>query len=160
MYVYLSFVDWCIHKHVLHCDDNVSDWRREQRIVHKQHHLEHHNQAEKDEEGVTFTILETTTIALISVAPILFIGLYFDTQTMILCYTLHILFVFIGVGVHNYVHPLYHNYEDIQSPVSIIWVPDYVKKILNDHHEKHHMNSRTNYCTVFLGFDYIAGTIA
>ena len=37
-------------------------------------------------------------------------------------------------------------------------VPKAIQQIIHEHHEHHHLDARTNLCTVLLGFDHLVGT--
>jgi hypothetical protein len=145
-YIYLSFIDWCIHKHVLHYK-GVNDWRSTLRATHIRHHTAHLGQ--NADEGVTFDYTEASVIAMVTALPLLILGWKYILA--------HIILVFLGVGVHNYSHRAFH---DVSKPIlgPSVPVPNVLLKILHNHHDIHHDHPTKNYCTAYLGFDYIAGT--
>lgn len=160
-YLYLSATDWSIHKYILH-----SDTETEIRQQHRIHHLAHLGKISTD-IGLSFNINEALSITLISVLPVIVLAwkLGYKIVNAIL---IHTALVLIGTGVHNYAHYMCHTGSNGQC---IPWirdcgegyilqlpVPGFICDILNNHHLQHHTQPRTNYCTAYLGFDYIAGT--
>ena len=73
----------------------------------------------------------------------------------------HALFVTAGVGAHNYAHSVFHGYEPPRwRDAPRVGLPKYLCELLHEHHRKHHLDSGLNYCTVFLGFDWVVGSEA
>lgn len=156
-YVYLSAIDWSIHKYILHSKYNTAI-----RKTHRMHHYAHDSGSglglDLDlDTGLTFSVTEGLSIGIISMLPLLGaslgLGLGWNSSLIII----HICFVLVGVGMHNYAHTRCHDGQETGSSFKIP-IPDAVCKILHRHHKKHHLYPKTRYCTIYLGFDYLMGT--
>ena len=63
----------------------------------------------------------------------------------------------IGVGMHNHGHRIFHQHDTLPYCMQVPY-PEIYRKFIHEHHTYHHMNAKQNYCTIFLGFDYLIGT--
>jgi len=70
-YVYMSFIDWFIHKYILHNDLSLIMFLRHH---HKNHHLYFDKVIEDYASGIAFDCIESGWIALFS-------GIYLFTRT-------------------------------------------------------------------------------
>jgi hypothetical protein len=155
-YIYLSFVDWFIHSFIMH---NPNTFFLELRESHKKHHI-------NNNYSITFDYYETLIIYLFSLFFILLIYVFYkyftynniSIKTIAFIALFNAISILLGVASHNYCHSKHHNCLHNIGDCFIIKVPNYICNIINNHHEKHHYNSKTNFCTIFLGFDYIANT--
>ena len=159
-YIYLSFIDWYIHKNVMHNDNSILvDWRKDHII----HHKEFNNELKPYGISIEFTFFDFIIIGLISALPLIIIGyIYycyykFDIKYILYVFILHLFFIFTGVSVHNYSHSLFHGHTQ-HNGCFRLKIPQILINILHNHHLDHHKNCKTNFCTVFLGFDNIIGT--
>jgi hypothetical protein len=159
-YFYLSFIDWFIHKHIMHNNNTIfKRWRREHII----HHKEFNNEIKQSNNYLEFTFSESIIIGIISSIFIVFLLFFlylkykFDIKYILYAFILHVTFIIIGASIHNYSHSLFHKSPKINDSYQI-QIPQFLIKILHDHHLKHHINCKKNFCTVFLGFDSIIGT--
>ena len=69
----------------------------------------------------------------------------------------HIVGTCIGVGMHNHGHRIFHQHDTLPYCMQVPY-PEIYRKFIHEHHTYHHMNAKQNYCTIFLGFDYLIGT--
>ncbi len=154
-YLYMSFNDWILHKYILHNDDSpLKDWRKKHII----HHKEFNNEVPKNGVGIAFTYLDSLLIAFVTGIPILILGcLILNKKHLLILLIGHFIGSFIGVGIHNYSHCIFHKHKDLEYCLRVP-VPKDLYIRLHEHHEQHHNNTKTNYCTVFLGFDKLTGT--
>jgi len=157
-YIYMSFVDWFIHKHIMHNDQSPIMFLRHH---HRYHHLYFDKVIDNYDYGITFDNIEAFVIALFSGLPILFLGLLFGLKLpYIICILfLHGIGVFLGAGIHNQFHTTFHGctQSDIENTF-FVPVPPWLYTLLHTHHLGHHENPRTNYCVSLLGFDSLVGT--
>lgn len=153
-YIYMSFCDWYIHKHILHNDNTIlSDWRE----AHKIHHLEHKNLAPKNGIGIGFTYSESLFIGLITSFPILIITFLINKNYIMIVFILHFIGSIIATSIHNYSHSIFHDNKKMKNILQF-YIPSQLYLNLHKHHNNHHNNPDKNFCTVFLGFDEIIGT--
>ena len=159
-YFYLSFIDWYIHKNIMHNDNSILlSWRK----GHIIHHKEFNNKLRSSGISIEFTFFNYIIIGIISSLPLIIIGyIYyyyykFDIKYIKYILVLHLFFIFIGVSIHNYSHSLFHEYTKYNDCFRLK-IPQFLINILHNHHLDHHKNCKTNFCTVFLGFDNIIGT--
>lgn len=148
-YIYLSMIDWTIHRYILH-----SGIETKIRQEHRIHHLAHEGKIYTD-IGLTFSIYEGLVIAGVSILPVLLIA-KLTNFTILTAGLLHICFVLAGVGIHNYAHGRCH--QRTAAGVFKLPLPSMICNVLQKHHEKHHSNPNTNFCTTFIGFDILAMT--
>ena len=132
-YVYMSFIDWFIHKHILHNDQSIITFLRHH---HKNHHLSFDKVIEEYAYGIAFDYVESGVIALVSGIPIFLLAwaLSLEPAWILGLLMLHVVGVFVGVGIHNYFHTVFHD------------------------HSRHHENPKTNFCITWIGFDSFIGT--
>ena len=158
-YYFLSGIDYGIHRYVFHNDDTFF---KEQRMDHKLHHLESAGDIEDNGHSLVFTLFHSIFIGGVSSILILIFSFLFFTSfySFITIFILNYIFVFIGLGVHNYVHTIHHGHEksEFDNFFIRVKVPDFIQKKLSKHHTCHHKDPSKNFCVVFLGFDNLLGT--
>ena len=142
-------------------NDNIllKTWRSEHII----HHKEFNNEIKQSNNYIEFTLNESIIIGIVSSICIVLVLYFFnlkykfDSKYILFAFILHISFIIIGASIHNYSHSLFHK-SNGNNDCYRIQIPQFFVNILHDHHFKHHNNCKTNFCTVFLGFDNIIGT--
>lgn len=156
-YAYMSCFDWCVHKYIMHNDDVPIKQLVYLRKYHKQHHEESKKYNKKSSSGVFF---DNTDIHLIATAtfPILYILTMFINIALYLKLLMHFMMVYFFISAHNYCHGSHHKQNVVIEDVPYITVPQYICDIVNNHHAMHHENPKKKFCTIILGFDYIACT--
>ena len=162
-YMLLSGADWALHRHVLHANDSpIPEWRK----AHRMHHLEFDGVVGRTHASLTFAHMDTLLI-IAATSPCSMIIALVAHLTMAAPMPLwafavaHALFVTAGVGAHNYAHSVFHGYEPPRwRDAPRVGLPKYLCELLHEHHRKHHLDSGLNYCTVFLGFDWVVGSEA
>ena len=153
-YTYMSFVDWVVHKYILHNDSSpLPEWRR----LHILHHLEYDKKMDKHGEGLGFTYYDMFIISIFSVIPVLLVTTFIDKDYLPYVIIFHIVGTCIGVGMHNHGHRIFHQHDTLPYCMQVPY-PEIYRKFIHEHHTYHHMNAKQNYCTIFLGFDYLIGT--
>lgn len=162
-YMLLSGADRALHRYVLHADDSpVPAWRR----AHHTHHLEFDGVVGRTHASLTFAHEDAAFIALATSPLTVLIWLVArvaltDSPPFWAFGLAHAAMIVLGVGVHNYAHSVFHGYEPpTWDEAPRIKVPKAVCELLHEHHRKHHLDPGLNYCTVFLGFDWLAGSEA
>ena len=162
-YMLLSGADWALHRYVLHANDSpVPAWRS----AHRTHHLEFDGLVGRTHASLTFAHEDTAFIALATSPLTVLIWLIarftLTNSPPFWAFALaHAAMIVLGVGVHNYAHSVFHGYEPpTWDEAPRIKVPTAVCELLHEHHRKHHLDPGLNYCTVFLGFDWLAGSEA
>lgn len=159
-YIYMSFIDWFIHKYILHNDLSLVTFLRHH---HRNHHLYFDKVIEHYEYGITFDYIESGFIALFSGIPIFLFTwmLSLEPAWIFGLLVLHIVGVFVGVGIHNYFHTIFHNHALFSAENTLyVPVPSWVYTYLQAHHRLHHENPKTNFCITWIGFDSFIGTQA
>jgi len=106
--------------------------------------------------GLTFCPTEALFISVLTVLPVLGVARLLG-QNLWYATLIHFSAVLFGIGMHNYAHTRCHNRIDDAEWFKIP-VPESICKILESHHLRHHQNPKTNFCTAYLGFDYLVGT--
>ena len=157
-YVYMSFIDWFIHKHILHNDQSIITFLRHH---HKNHHLSFDKVIEEYAYGIAFDYMESGVIALVSGIPIFLLAwaLSLEPAWILGLLMLHVVGVFIGVGIHNYFHTVFHDHSLFSVKNTLyVPVPSWVYTFLQEHHRRHHENPKTNFCITWIGFDSFIGT--
>lgn len=150
----MSYNDWALHKYILHDDDSpMVHWRK----LHRLHHLEFDKITEKHGDGLGFTYVDMLLIAFVTGIPIALAVYAINKKYLTVVLLLHVVGTFIGVGIHNYSHRIFHEHTALPACMQVP-VPESLYINLHKHHIHHHENTKTNYCTVFLGFDYMVGT--
>lgn len=151
-YIYISFVDYAIHKYIMHNDNTCFQSLREK---HKRHHLEASNKVTDLGTSITFTYDEMFIIGFISGLLVLFVSFLLcnNVSKSLLIFFIHLVIISIGIGIHNFSHVIFHNHDEIFDNCLQIPIPTFFMDILHNHHELHHLNPKRNLCVVFLGFD-------
>ena len=150
----MSCIDWIIHKYILHDDKSpLQEWRQ----LHVLHHLEYDKTMDKHGQGLGFTYYDMFIITLFSGIPVLFISALLGKEYILPLLIFHIIGTCIGVGMHNYGHRIFHDHQTLPGCMQVPY-PEIYRNIIHKHHADHHMNTKQNYCTIFLGFDYLIGT--
>jgi len=153
-YIYMSCIDWIVHKYILHADDSLlPEWRR----LHKLHHLEYDKTMDKHGQGLGFTYLDMLLIAFISIIPVLLITAFINLDYVPFILLFHFVGTCIGVGMHNHGHRLFHEHDELPGCMQVPY-PEIYRNFIHEHHTHHHINAMQNYCTIFLGFDFFTGT--
>lgn len=124
------------------------------RVKHKIHHIEELGIINNNHTALIFTYFETLCVSIITFIPV-FIFCYNKNKFFFIFY---FLLIFTGIGIHNYCHTKFHKYNNKNNNYIKISVPNFLYKIIKNHHKKHHINPKSNFCVVFLGFDNIIGT--
>lgn len=148
-YLYLSAIDWSIHKYILHSDSETVI-----RIQHRMHHMMHNGDISETGIGTTFSPSEALSISVVTVLPVLGMALLLG-RNLLYALLIHFSAVLFGIGMHNYAHTRCHNRD---APWFSIPVPKFICELLESHHLRHHQNPKTNFCTAYLGFDSLVGT--
>ena len=162
-YILLSGADWALHRFVLHANNSpVPTWRN----AHRMHHLEFEDDIGYTYASLTFSHKDTLLIALTTL-PLTILIWIIAKMTLTSCppfwvfCIVHISMIILGVGIHNYAHSVFHGYEPPSwDKAPCIKIPKAVCDLLHEHHQKHHKDPGLNYCTVFLGFDWLVGSKA
>jgi len=105
--------------------------------------------------------MESGAIALFSGIPIFLLAwaLSLEPTWIFGLLMLHIVGVFIGVGIHNYFHTVFHNHSLFSVNNTLyVPIPTWVYTFLQEHHRLHHENPKTNFCITWIGFDSLVGT--
>jgi hypothetical protein len=150
-YVYLSAIDWAIHKHILHSDSET-----EIRIAHRMHHMMHNGDISETGIGLTFSPSDGLFISVVTVLPVLGVARLLG-RNLLYALLIHFSAVFFGIGMHNYAHSRCHSRANDANWFNIP-VPTFICELLERHHLRHHQNPKTNFCTAYLGFDNLVGT--
>jgi len=101
-YLYLSVIDWSIHKHILHADSETKI-----RVNHRIHHMMHNGDIGDTGIGLTFCPGEALFISAITVLPVLAVAQLLG-RNLLYALLIHFTAVFFGIGVHNYAHTRCH----------------------------------------------------
>lgn len=153
-YIYMSCIDWIVHKYILHADDSpLPEWRR----LHILHHLEYDKSMDKHGLGLGFTYLDMMLIAMVSIIPILLITAFINIELVPFIFIFHFIGTSIGVGMHNHGHRIFHEHDELPGCMQVPY-PEIYRTFIHHHHTYHHANSKQNYCTIFLGFDFLMGS--
>ena len=161
-YLCMSAFDWALHKHVLHNDDSlIQEWRQ----AHYVHHREFDGAMSwKTGASLTFPHPSSAGIVLATMPVALLIGTawvsaFGEWHQLLYIALAHAVGITIAVGIHNAAHSSFHDYP-IPSwrKAPCVPVPKAIQQIIHEHHEHHHLDARTNLCTVLLGFDHLVGT--
>ena len=157
----------------LSCSRQESDWRR----YHRDHHLEYLGRSMTRGASLTFNHGETLAFGLLTLPVALLVhspwillsarrGSAFGAPSAgcpatsyALVASLHLAAVSAAVGVHNWAHSRFHGYPPpswCRAPS--VPCPRQAVALLHEHHRLHHEDVNVNYCTVLLGFDWLAGT--
>ena len=149
-YTYISFVDFSIHKFIMHNDNT---YLKKIRADHKRHHREHLNEEEDFGTSIVFSFFDTIIIGVISgiIVSIILYLIYQNINISLYILGIHIILILIGGGIHNYSHSAYHNHN--LTDCFKIRIPKFIIEKLHKHHELHHIDPKKNFCVVFLGFD-------
>ena len=158
-YSLMSFADWGLHRYVLHDDRSpMPHWRR----GHRTHHMEFDSGIGRSGISLTFPHGDVALIALATLPLGLLAGSWVvplrpvPLMGLLAAHTVGIAFF---VGVHNYAHSCFHGYKPPPwRSHACVPVPGWLCGLLHEHHRQHHEDAGVNYCTVLLGFDWIAGT--
>jgi hypothetical protein len=155
----MSATDWALHKLVLHNDASpIMMWRE----AHWVHHREYDGaMLYKTGASLTFPHPSTAGIVMATLPIALLLGLLWvdDPRGLIWVAAAHAVCVTLAIGVHNYAHSSFHEYEvPSWAKAPCVPVPMAVQRVLHEHHERHHADARVNLCTVLLGFDWLACT--
>ena len=168
-YSCMSAFDWAVHRYVLHGDASlVPAWR----VAHRMHHREYDGTWARTGASLTFPWLPTAYFVLgtlpvgLAAGSLAAIGISHGrllpfpvVDVLGVAAATHVALSVVAVGIHNHAHSLFHDYTPPSwwSAPSVP-VPTSMVSCLHTHHELHHMNALCNYCTVLLGFDWLAGT--
>lgn len=146
----------------MHNDKSIlMNWR----IKHKIHHRESEGKIDNNNTALIFTNKESLYIIIVTFIPIIILYLlgYYKKiihklYPIIYIFILYFMLIYFGIGVHNYCHTKFHRCKKKHNNCLKISVPKFLFNIICNHHKNHHINCKTNFCVVFLGFDNIIGT--
>lgn len=142
-YLNLSYVDWALHKYILHDKESQSGWRIE--------HQEHHADSEATDK-LCFYHKEISVITASSLPIFVMICRLFD-YALPICVFAHFCAIIIIVMMYNYSHSITHGGTPPSFSIYTPWAT-----LLKENHLLHHKYHNCNFCTVVPGFDHLVGT--
>lgn len=149
-YLFMSFVDWYIHKYILHNNDT---YFKHLRHLHKIHHSEYKNNDPTSITGIYFNIYHTIFLY-ITTLPVIYLFTRLLKIPVTTTLLIHFFLVYCTIGAHNNCHGEFHNQNVLIENVPYCYVPQIFKKVIQKHHDLHHANPTKNFCAVLLGFDF------
>lgn len=142
-YACASAVDWTVHALFMH-----RGWNKGLADIHSVHHISAMNKDNTTHgEWFSWTVVMMYTLGT------------FPMALLLPWWWMHPLLITVLMGVHNYSHSHYHHHTPPSLwDAPVFTVPSSVTQILHDHHALHHQEPNCNFCTVALGWDWVAGT--
>lgn len=178
IYIILSFVEWYIHKYLMHYTDNKIInavnylFKKGYNLVHGYNqdtsHVKHHNivrtngNVNIDDDGMFFDIKNVPLLAAINISIYYFISRIFcynhSRNEYIGIFIVLFIIAFIYYKLWNILHPSYHNYH-MNNMVKL--KDNFIYKYLEKYHMIHHFNKGKNKCNfniILPGADFLFGT--
>lgn len=176
LYVFISFLEYFIHKRIMHCNQKDPVFQFIKKIIpYSQHscesHMEHHLEVRpnmklkdvRDEESLTFGWK-----LFIGLYPVAFIIMYFANLicgthfSLIASLIISFIVLFFIFYMWNKIHPRFHDYDVKTFSIKSgphdngLFKTTFFEKLLYRNHEAHHIQKgekKGNYNIILLGAD-------